>query len=325
MMTDSDEMMTEKSQKVANIFECKTCDYITIRKNDLNKHFLTAKHKMMTDSDRKVAKVAKLAIFNCECGKSYKYKQGLSFHRKSCKEISQELCNFSDNSDYKNMLLEIIGQNKLLQNVIIEQNKQISEQNKQISEQSKQISEQSKQISEIIPKIGNNNNNNNNNNKIKQNFNVNLFLNEQCKDAISMDDFLKNIEITVNDLLLSKDKGLAKGISNIFINNLNKLPIIQRPLWCTDKKRKKLYIKEDKWTEDVDNNKTKGAINTISRIQSKNINQFINDKPNWMSNDKDKMTYLQIVKEVTNPVDDKTTKIIDNLLDTIHLTENKIV
>jgi len=105
---------------------------------------------------------------------------------------------------------------------------------------------------------------------------------------------------------------------------LNKLPAIQRPLWCTDKKRKKLYIKEEKWSEDVDNNKTKDAIQTISKIQSKNINKYICDKPNWIKSDKDKTTYIEIAKAVTDPIEDKTNKIIDNLLDTIHFTENKL-
>lgn len=296
MMTDDDQNDDQKVAIVANKFNCYVCDYNTVRKNNYIKHLLTAKHKMMTNDDQKVAKVAKVANFMCQCGKGYKYKQGLSVHKKKCGGSEQIVLHKEEDTNYKELIMKLIEQNTSLQNT----------------------------ITEMIPKLGNNNNNNNTNN-IKQNFNVNIFLNEQCKDAISMDDFLKNIEISVTDLLFSKEKGLTKGISNIFINHLNKLPMIQRPLWCTDKKRKKLYIKEEKWLEDVDNHKTKNAITAISKIQTVNINKFIENKPNWMCNDNDKETYINIVKTITDPVDDKASKIIDNLLENIHLTEDKIV
>jgi hypothetical protein len=103
------------------------------------------------------------------------------------------------------------------------------------------MSKQSNQISELIPKVGNNNNNNN-----KQ-FNINVFLNEKCKDAISMKDFIENITITMRDLDFTKSNGNIKGITNIITNNLNKLSLYKRPLHCYDKKNKVLYIKNKEW------------------------------------------------------------------------------
>jgi hypothetical protein len=235
----------------------------------------------------------------CECGKTYKHRQNLYVHRKKCEENNEK---------------------KIENNEIFEKN---NEKNEEINYKElfiKIMEQQNTIISELIPKIGNNNN------TINQKLNMNFFLNEQCKDAISLNEFVKNIDISVSDLLLSKDKGLIKGISNLIITHLNKLPIIQRPLWCSDKKRKKIYIKEDKWNEDIDNNKTKEAIYNISKLQTSNINKYIDNKPDWLSCDSEKKVYIDIVKSLTEPIDNsKKDKIIDSLLDTIHFTENKIV
>ena len=140
-----------------------------------------------------------------------------------------------------------------------------------------------------------------------------------------MIDFIKNINISVDDLNLTKDKGLIEGISNLFIENLNKLPLIQRPLWCSDKKRKKLYIKEGEWSEDVNNEKTKQAIKNMSALQVKNMGKYTKNKPNWMDSDTEKTNYISMVKKVTENVDGKEEKIIDKLIDVIHFTENSIV
>ena len=114
---------------------------------------------------------------------------------------------------------------------------------------------QQDQIGELIPKVGNNNTN------IKQRFNVNIFLNEQCKDAINMHDFIKQIEVSLDNLLTTRDKGLSEGISNVFIENMNKLSLYERPLHCTDLKRETLYIKDNNvWEKDGDKSRIKSSI-----------------------------------------------------------------
>jgi hypothetical protein len=150
-----------------------------------------------------------------------------------------------------------------------------------------------------------------------------MFLNENCKDAISMGDFIKSIEITVNDLLITKEKGLQTGISNLFIEHLNKIPMVQRPIWCSDKKRKRLFIKNETWTEDAGNAKTKDAIKQVGVLQSKNINKFVKANPNWMSNDHEKETYMSIIKNTTEPIEGTEDKIIDGMIEQIHLTNDK--
>ena len=150
-----------------------------------------------------------------------------------------------------------------------------------------------------------------------------MFLNENCKDAISMGDFIKSIEITVNDLLITKEKGLQTGISNLFIEHLNKIPMVQRPIWCSDKKRKRLFIKNETWTEDADNAKTNDAIKQVGILQSKNINKYTKERPNWMSNEHEKETYMSIIKNTTEPIEGTEDKIIDGIIEQIHLTNDK--
>ncbi len=294
-----------KVAKVANIYICTFCDYSTERKSNIDKHNLTAKHlKMMDDTKmiqtdtKKVAKVAKNQSFTCKCGKTYVHKQNIYRHRKQCYADDAVILNKFENDqlNYKEMFIEMVNQNKTLQNT----------------------------IAELIPKVGNNTIHSNiNNNTIRQKFNIKIFLNDMCKDAISLGEFIKTVEVSVTDLLLTKDKGLAEGISNLFVEHLNKIPLTRRPLWCTDKKRKRLFIKNEEWIEDEDHLNTKAAIKQVSVLQSKNINKYLTDKPNWMSNDKEKETYLEIVKKSTDPIEDKTDKILDILIDKIHLTDDR--
>lgn len=324
--------MPYKNPEKSQGFNCEFCDYITINKKDFNKHLDTIKHKNRTNPYNSLqnpyknpqqksqkSQEKKQTEYLCDCGKKYKHRQTLHHHRKKC--------------DFKNEKSE--NNNNIKNNeIIFEKFDEILEKSNEISKDLilNVIKEQAKIFTDLIPKIGNNiittNNNTNtntNSNNVKQNFNVNVFLNENCKDAISLNDFVKKIEVSVNDLLFSKEKGLIKGISNLFIKNLNELPMIQRPLWCSDKKRKKIYVKEESWTEDVDNNKTKEAIYNISKAQTGNINKYIQQKPNWMADDKDKATYIDIVKTVTEEVDDgKREKVIDTIMETIHLTEDKV-
>ena len=108
---------------------------------------------------------------------------------------------------------------------------------------------------------------------------------------------------------------MAEGVSNLFIENYNKLPLQLRPLWCGDKKRKKLYIKEQEWIEDKDNQKTKQAIKNLTVKQAKNTNKFAKKHPDWMGNDKKKDAYLGIIGQTTSDLNDKIEKIMNNIAD----------
>ena len=308
-------MTSKKNAKNAKIYECNDCDYISSNKNDYSRHLLTVKHlrmtntyKILTENPEKTQKTPD--VFSCKCGKVYKHRQSLYNHEKKCKiDVPKEIATVQEQkkepeqkgTEYKEMFMMVM-------NCIQEQSM-------------KQMNMFQTTLMDIIPKINQTTNNVNSHNT--NNININVFLNENCKNAISMGDFIKSIEVSVNDLLITKEKGLQTGISNLFIEHLNKIPLVQRPIWCSDKKRKRLFIKNDTWTEDADNEKTKDAIKQVGVLQSKNINKYTKANPNWMSNDHEKETYMSIIKNTTEQIEGSEDKIIDGMIEQIHLTSDK--
>ena len=201
--------------KVAKNFTCESCYYSTSRKSDYQKHLTTHKHKIVTNNDNFATNVAENDNFvknatekcyECECGRTYKHRQNLHAHKKKCiyeekKKDKLEGLIELNNTDYKDLFMKMIHENQELRN----------------------------QVTELIPKVGNTIN--------KPRFNINIFLNEQCKDALTMNEFIDKIKVTLDDLLVTKNKGLTEGVSNIFIENMNKLSVHERPMHCTDVKR----------------------------------------------------------------------------------------
>ncbi len=263
-------MLTNLGQKSHTNYICEKCNFNTSHKSKYERHLNTRKHMMLTSIDEKRHNT----LFVCECGKTYKYRQSLSVHKKKCEFIkNSEANNKSDlilpvtndensNEDLKNLVCKLINENNEIKNSIMKENNELRA-----------------QVSELIPKIGNNNNNNTINNN--QKLNINIFLNEQCKDALNMNDFIKSIEISLEQLDYTKKNGLALGLSNAIVENMNKLSLYERPMHCTDIKRETLYIKEeDKWTKDENKEKIKNA---IKKASGKNYNAL----QNWKSNNPD--------------------------------------
>ena len=286
-------MTTEKSLKIAQNFVCEICNYNTYKKFDFDKHLLTKKHKnneMQQNTTEKSQKVAKKHI--CECGKEYSHHSSLYKHKKICKTKALIV---SENTDYKGMFMEMVKENKEMRSL---------------------LSQQQQQISEMIPKIGNNNNN------IKQKFNINVFLNEKCKDALSMDQFIDQIEVSIKNLLTTRDKGQVQGVTDIIMDNMNRLSIYERPLHCTDKKRETLYIKTDEWECDENKSKINDAIKKIEAKQFKNIKSWVDEHPNYMNNEKEQDEFLKIVKETSNSIEENREKVIKNLCNIVHIEES---
>jgi hypothetical protein len=280
-------------------FHCENCHFTSCNKKDYNRHLATEKHRILINTDEKTPKNPK--AFVCECGKSYKHSQSLYNHRKKCQPANNAIVEetsittkTSDELNYKELIMTLVNQNKELQ----------------------------KTISELIPKVGNNNNNNNKNINIKID-NLTL-LNDKCKDALSITDFIELIKVEVKDLLYTSENGLTNGVSNLFLEQLNSLPLVKRPIWCSDKKRKKIFIKEEEWSEDMNNKKTKDAIKSISAKQAKNMNKYTKENPDWMKDERKKEKYIEIVKQATSDLDeDKQMSVINMLLNDIHLSNEQ--
>ena len=299
-------MLTNKSPKISKKFYCQCCDYGTSKPSEYNKHLLTAKHEILTNTPQEISTAVKL--FNCECGKRYKHRQSLNSHKKRC--------NYIPGIVEKSEKSEKSEKNEKRDNTVINISKREDVDYKElvmtlIKENSKLI----KTISEIAPKVGNNNNN------IKQKFNINIFLNEQCKDAISMDKFIQGIEVSMKNLLTTKNKGLAAGVSNIFIENMNKLSLHERPLHCTDTKRETLYIKNEEWEKDQDNKQIKEKMRAIAQKQVQSLKKWTGKHPNYMKVPHLQDEYTKLIQGITDTLDQNEEKVLKNVCNNVYLTD----
>ena len=233
--------MTQKSPKNQTKFLCIKCDYRCSNKKDYNKHLTTAKHKKRSNDDAKIPKNPQ--TYSCECGKIYKYRQGLYSHKKKCVFLKNEVIPIEDSD--KRTVLNILTQNRELMEML--------------QEQSKTVNKLTKTVNEMMPKIGNNNTTNNNK------FNLNVFLNEDCKDALNFSEFVDKIQVSFDDLENQTQLGYVNGFSKLFIENLKELGTTKRPIHCTDVKRNILYIKEnDVWDKESSQESLKKGIQTLA-------------------------------------------------------------
>ena len=301
-------MTDKKVAKVANNFFCENCNYSTDKKSNYNKHLLTAKHIYLQNTDKKVAKVAN--NFNCICGKIYKHRQSLYTHQNNCKIFNNNDNLVNDSSNNSQLVQNNITQDVVLK--LISENNDIKKllvsQQQQLIEQQKHLEEQHKQLFEIVPKIGNNTINNN------QRFNINVFLNEKCKDAINMTDFIKSIEVSLQQLDFTKQNGLVNGLSKTIMDNMNKLSLYERPMHCTDVKRETLYIKdEDVWSKDNNKEKIKKAIRKASGKNYNALQDWKETNPDFLTNDSKTDYFTKTITTIGKPTESIDTKVIKNL------------
>ena len=270
-------------------YSCDKCNYNTANKKDFNKHLQTRKHKYDTNTIFTAKNLQKNPqIYECLCGKKYKHKGSLWNHKQKC-NYTEKIENKKE--DLQEIITKLIIDNQELQ----------------------------KTITELIPKIGNNTINNTINNK--QKFNITVFLNEKCKDAISMNEFVDKIEVSMKNLLTTKDKGLGEGLSNIIIDNMNKLSLYERPIHCTDRKRETLYIKNDEWKKDNQKEQVNDLIRKVENKQMKNIKQWTDKHPNYMESEKLQEEYINLIRGCTSSIDGCSNKVIKKLCDKVYLTE----
>jgi hypothetical protein len=280
-------METKNMNNMNEKYFCDNCDYSCSKKFLWEQHLKTIKHK------RKQMETEETKILECNiCNKNFMNRSGLWKHKKKCQIlINNETKIIEDNNKdtMKELVLKLINQNSELQ----------------------------KTIHEMIPNMGNNNNSNNTN--IKQKFNINVFLNEKCKDALSMDEFIDKIEVSMKNLLTTKEKGQVYGISNIIMENMNKLSLYERPLHCTDKKRETLYVKNNIWEKDDNKQHINKALKKVESKQLKNLNVWLEEHPNYMNNSLEQEEFAKLMSECGKSVEDGREKIIKKLCDNVYI------
>jgi hypothetical protein len=261
----------KKTSKNIKQFECEKCDFICFKKGDWNRHILRPKHINLTTSDTLVTE----KTYNCKCGREYKSRNGLWSHKKKCQTKEEPINVIQDQTELVQYLMK---ENSEFKQLMIEQNNKMFE---------------------LAKNSGHNNNNNtiNSNNKT---FNLQVFLNETCKNAININEFIEQLQVSITDLEETGKLGFTEGISKIFINGLKQIDIPDRPLHCSDLKRETIYIKNNnEWTKDSDENLL--LVNAIKRVSNKNMKQITEWQkvnPEYKdSSSKINDKYLKIVSE----------------------------
>jgi hypothetical protein len=162
--------------------------------------------------------------------------------------------------------------------------------------------------------INNNNTTNNNNNNT---FNLNIFLNEKCKDALNMSEFIDTLKITLEDLLFSKTNGISRGVTDVMIKGLKQLDIYKRPIHCTDAKRDIMYVKdEDRWKKDDNHDMMKDAIVQIADKERTALQRWAVDNPDWIETERKQLEYLTMMRSICEPIENYENyerKIVKNL------------
>ena len=249
----------EKSPKISAKFYCETCDYKCCKQSEYNKHILTNKHiNLQNPTQNPISKISK-TNYTCKCGKVYKHSSTFYTHKKKCNNISVTDSNV-ESMDKDQIIIMLIKQN--------------AELIKETSDFKNIVMEQQNQVLEICKNSSNINNNNithtNSHNKA---FNLNFFLNETCKNAMNISEFVDSIKLQISDLESVGKIGYVEGLTKIILKNLNALDVTERPVHCSDTKRDTLYVKDDnKWEKEAEDNHI--ILKAIEDIANKNTKQI---------------------------------------------------
>jgi uncharacterized protein YneR len=275
--------MEIKFQKGSKKFYCEKCHYTSKRKSQWTRHLSTTKHKMDNMDNPMDNPKSSRRKFLCICGKEYKYNTGLSKHRKKC--------------------LEARG-GHILQNIKISATP--SSENAQISaEMLNKLVEQNNTLMEKVIELSKDRQVINYQNCGNKKMTINVFLNQECKNAMNLKDFVQNVKISLEDLNYTKEHGYIKGISNIFAKHLQDLDPKERPIHCSDSKRLQFYVKEkDKWNKDKSNAKIDKTIEDITIKQIKRIKEWEGKNPNYLTDDKLLQEWHRMIQQITGSGDE---------------------
>lgn len=296
----------KKCPKSSSTFYCEICNYNTCKKNHFQRHFLSAKHQFRTETAQKVPEWAKpfscercnystdksslfqrhlftnkhtrlsntfhhsdnLFPFKCMCGKSYTARNSLWYHKQKCQTLLHTTNQSNNNDDNNHMQIDSLT-NTIL--ALVEQNSKL---------QQTQLEFQTT-INEIIPKIGPQTSTTNNHTNCNNTFNVQVFLNNHCNNAISIQDFVQSIELNMDHMIAISNDGYVDSISNVLIQALNKLELTDRPLHCTDLKRDTIYIKdENQWNKSTSDAPIMNRV--ITKIEDKHyrlVGEYVRNHP----------------------------------------------
>ena len=285
--------------KNAEKFHCEKCNFTCSKKSNYEQHLLTRKHQ--TEINGNDWKLKNAVCKNCK--KTFKTTSGLWKHEQKCIPKQESVDGPSEKQPVTpdmNMFIDLLKQNQEFKEFMMEQSKQIQEMQVNMQETQQENQELQKQLIEAV-KVGQHIENQTNINNNNQRFNLNFFLNEQCKDAINMSDFLENMELDLEDLTETGRLGYVGGISRILVNKLQELDVYKRPMHCTDMKRETLYIKEnDEWEKQANSKeKMTKIIGQVANKNCRNLPKWAQENPGYEVFDSpENMEYMNMTQAI---------------------------
>jgi hypothetical protein len=274
--------MKKITQKTQKKYACKRCDFLSSNKYDYKRHLETKKHTILTNTYNLVTPKK----HTCTCGKNYTHRQSLYFHRKKCSKFGEK---FEENSENKKETELTNPENitKLLK-TILQTNETILQKNDIILQENRELKKEMKNL-----KITNINNQNNNT------FNVNLFLNEHCKNAMNLEDFVRNITVSLKDLDYTTNNGYVEGMTNILTKSLGDLSPTTRPIHSTDEKRLKFMVKnEEGWIKDDGSQLNNVVTNTKFKLVD-TLSEWEKENPNYNNDSKKVDTWQKSLSAIS--------------------------
>jgi hypothetical protein len=299
-------MSTKISKNLDNNYCCKLCDFNTCKLTDYNRHLITQKH-VRNESATSCNKILEKNTFICEiCEKKYNNRSGLWRHKNKCnQEKEQQEEKEKEEPTDKELIMLLIKENSELKNLVIKVLENGTMNNSHNTT---------------------NNTNTNNTNSHNKAFNLNFFLNETCKNAMNITDFVDSIKLQLSDLMEVGELGYVEGISKIIVKNLNNLDETERPVHCTDKKRETMYVKDKgEWCkEDENKSRLKRAINKVADKNIMLLPRFREKYPEYRNSaSKISDVHDKLVIEVMETADDKKEKIIKNISKVTTIKDDK--
>jgi len=329
------------------MFRCDVCNFITLNKKDYTRHLQTVKHLKKTNTneqnDTDDFVVNNIQLHKCEgCNAIYKYKSGLSRHLRCCVkyvQFSKEHNIISSNetmdvmdvfNNLKQIMLEFVKSNY----DVVKSNSELAKNTTELIKTNQEVIAHQQATNDKLLELCINTsaasvtNNNIYNHKGDNHYSVNFFLNEKCKDAMNITDFVNSIELSREDMENVGRNGYVKGISNIFIDNLKNTDIHKRPIHCSDRKREVLYVKEhDKWErEGVGSDK---LINAVKKVEHKNLvmlNEWAKQHPECENSDtRANDMYMKFSKNIQDGEDENILKVVKNIAKQTVIERNNLV
>jgi ferredoxin len=314
-------------------YKCEICNYTCSVKRIFNQHLRSLIHRSAIGDDNEI----NFNTVKCHgCGGVFGSRTSLWRHKRTCtkslqKSKTKKACTDADesltieeNEDTdsqtkkadtlidKAILMEVLKETKILRQAFEEQTKTI-ENLREVNERQHKIIEEKLPL--MVGSTTNNTTNNITNVMNSPNFNINVFLNEQCKNAINLSDFVQSIVVKIEDLEKTKNIGYVKGVTDIIVKNLRELDIYSRPIHCSDPVQEILYIKNDNiWSQDKDDKPmVRNAISVVAKKQLEKVKDWEEQNPTWVYSDKGATEYIKMVRQVTSSHNDEESKIMKNI------------